>query len=505
MRQITDTWKSGVLFVLQYNCAIVRELLAEKCMGKDAKTMKRKTGKRLYTGLGIAVLAAAFTGQGAAAGNIWDCVETVDAEGRTVLQFEEVTITLPADWDGLYEYDVEGDGVTFYQTASREAGKEIGYENMGNIFRLNCSENYDFMDYLPNYTAIGNGEHGIYYISQPTDLTAYTDDDAVLEEYRDLRSDMDGIISSAEISVPGEGVIDEDSFEEDLGSVADDEYILKNSSSEKLTAADLEGMNVNQLQMAINEIYARHHRKFETQSIQDYFNQKSWYSGTVEAASFDAGVLSLTEQENIALILSGMNGKQSTDNASDSQVQKTMYATTGVNLRDQASTDGKILSVVLSGARVEVTGQAVNGWMPVRYQGMNGYISEEYLRDWQYAQTNTDQTEQTEQAQEPADSTDETESYLESLGRTSVQKESGMFDSDGIISDENSGMGYVHGTVTWRDGNNFGLQTADGTEISLNFVTSKIQEEYVDALQPGVEADIVYNPTINEVEAMTLY
>ncbi|SDF77239.1 SH3 domain-containing protein [Marvinbryantia formatexigens] len=478
------------------------KILGKKIYKEGCEKMEKKTGRRIYFGLGSAMLAAALAGQCAAAENIWDCVETTDAQGRSVLQFEEVAVTIPADWNGLYEYEEDGDGVTFYQIASREKGREDGYDYMGNIFRLNCSENYDFMDYLPNYKLLGSGEHGVYYVTQPTDLRAYESDAAILEEYRNLQDDMEWIIDNTVISSPGEGAIDEDSFAEDMGSIAEDAYILENSFLGKLTAADLDGMNNTQLQMAINEIYARHHRKFETQSIQDYFNQKSWYSGTVEAADFNPGVLSQTEQENIAFILSSMSGEQETGTASAGQTLKKMYATTGVNLRDQASVEGKILAVVLSGAGVEITGQMTNGWMPVRYQGVNGYISAEYLSDWQYAPGDTDWTEQ-----DPEDNTGETESYLESLGSpgAKVEKEGGMFDSDGIIFGKNNDMGYVHGTVTWRDGNNFGLRTADGTEISLNFVTSKIQEEYVDALQPGVEADIVYNPAINEVEVMTLY
>ena len=41
------------------------------------------------------------------------------------------------------------------------------------------------------------------------------------------------------------------------------------------------------LQMAINEIYARHGRKFKTDSIREYFEGKSWYTGTIEPEAFD--------------------------------------------------------------------------------------------------------------------------------------------------------------------------------------------------------------------------
>lgn len=59
----------------------------------------------------------------------------------------------------------------------------------------------------------------------------------------------------------------------------DTDYILPDSSAKRLSEADLDGMNADELQMTINEIYARHHRKFVTKSIQQYFDEKSWYSG----------------------------------------------------------------------------------------------------------------------------------------------------------------------------------------------------------------------------------
>ena len=54
--------------------------------------------------------------------------------------------------------------------------------------------------------------------------------------------------------------------------------------------------------LARNEIYARHGRKFIDTQIQAYFNSKSWYHGTVEAADFDASVLSSIERTNISFI-----------------------------------------------------------------------------------------------------------------------------------------------------------------------------------------------------------
>ena len=50
-------------------------------------------------------------------------------------------------------------------------------------------------------------------------------------------------------------------------------------------------------ELAKNEIYARHGRKFVTQRIADYFNSKSWYKGTVEPETFDADTSVFNEYE----------------------------------------------------------------------------------------------------------------------------------------------------------------------------------------------------------------
>lgn len=83
------------------------------------------------------------------------------------------------------------------------------------------------------------------------------------------------------------------------------EYILPNSDSAYLTDADLAGLNKEQLRLARNEILARHGRMFRDQGLQDYFNSKSWYVGTIPADTWDAtmgGVYNDYEAYNIELI-----------------------------------------------------------------------------------------------------------------------------------------------------------------------------------------------------------
>lgn len=83
---------------------------------------------------------------------------------------------------------------------------------------------------------------------------------------------------------------------------ASGDYILPDSNKRLLTDDDLEGLSANELMLARNEIYARHGRKFVDEQIQTYFDSKSWYKGTVEAAAFDTSVLSDIERKNISFI-----------------------------------------------------------------------------------------------------------------------------------------------------------------------------------------------------------
>ena len=70
-------------------------------------------------------------------------------------------------------------------------------------------------------------------------------------------------------------------------SSTDDGYIISDSSIRELTDSDLSGLSKSKLRIARNEIYARHHRKFDSADLQIYFDKKSWYSGTIEPSDFD--------------------------------------------------------------------------------------------------------------------------------------------------------------------------------------------------------------------------
>ena len=75
------------------------------------------------------------------------------------------------------------------------------------------------------------------------------------------------------------------------------EYFFPESSNRYLTDEEISAYSSDQLELAKNEIYARHGRQFVTDYIADYFNSKSWYKGTVEPETFDADTSVLNEYE----------------------------------------------------------------------------------------------------------------------------------------------------------------------------------------------------------------
>ncbi len=80
---------------------------------------------------------------------------------------------------------------------------------------------------------------------------------------------------------------DNQSGSQETGDTSDSEYMLPNSDSEYISDSDLDGLTPDECRLALNEIYARHGRKFNDPDYQAYFNSKSWYNGTIDPDDFD--------------------------------------------------------------------------------------------------------------------------------------------------------------------------------------------------------------------------
>ncbi|MDO4274651.1 MAG: YARHG domain-containing protein [Eubacteriales bacterium] len=80
------------------------------------------------------------------------------------------------------------------------------------------------------------------------------------------------------------------------------DYYFPESDSRYLTDDEISSYSSSDLELAKNEIYARHGRQFVTERIADYFKSKPWYQGTIDPETFDAQQDSIFNEYEIANI-----------------------------------------------------------------------------------------------------------------------------------------------------------------------------------------------------------
>jgi hypothetical protein len=80
----------------------------------------------------------------------------------------------------------------------------------------------------------------------------------------------------------------------------DSEYVLPGSDSEYIDEAVIASLSAEELRLARNEIYARHGRIFQDETLAAYFGSKSWYVPLYEASAFDALGDSILNEYEIA-------------------------------------------------------------------------------------------------------------------------------------------------------------------------------------------------------------
>mgnify|MGYP004444623627 CR=1 FL=1 len=255
------------------------------------------------------------TSSNAAAEGFWDFTSSWTADGNICMDFPEFDITIPSSWNGRFRVGTTEDCITFYNTKSRDLyTSELGYANGGTLFTIGRSTDFSFYN-LPSFEVLAEEPDFAYYAAYVTDYQAYYKDTSAKDDYDSMYRDISWIISTVRMKNGIGGEVMQSPLVE-IPATGNSDYLLPESSSGKLTADDIAGMDENELQMAINEIYARHHRKFILPEVQAYFNAKSWYEGSIEAADFDTSVISSLEWDNINFLLKAMRSRTSVSPAS---------------------------------------------------------------------------------------------------------------------------------------------------------------------------------------------
>lgn len=87
-------------------------------------------------------------------------------------------------------------------------------------------------------------------------------------------------------------------------SLGKGDYIIPDSDKRKLTENDLQGLSKQNIDLARNEIYARHGYIFKTALYKNYFEKKSWYKPDM---NFSESIFSEIEKYNVKFILDYVN------------------------------------------------------------------------------------------------------------------------------------------------------------------------------------------------------
>ena len=114
--------------------------------------------------------------------------------------FPDISLCLPASWEGRFTVVRDEFGLAFYHTASYEKFLEEGLEDGGFLFRLCASADEDFRDLLA-YEYLGYSEHaGLhFYLTLPPEYTAYQEE-AIMADYNDMAEDLETVIEMARIA-----------------------------------------------------------------------------------------------------------------------------------------------------------------------------------------------------------------------------------------------------------------------------------------------------------------
>lgn len=206
-------------------------------------------------------------------------------------QRDENRLDLIGDWT------IDSDRTNNENTDSlrRTFGSSLSYG-----YGLTFSSNGTFSWYI----AAGNGGEGTYKVNEMSISCEYTDYEENQKQFIDMNWDEGEILMKLDW---GGGAYKVYWMKQNSDGSSDtikesEDYILPDSDSRYLTDSDVRGLSANELMLARNEIYARHGRKFKDSELQNYFNSKSWYRGTVDPDDFSTDVFNEYENKNLEMI-----------------------------------------------------------------------------------------------------------------------------------------------------------------------------------------------------------
>ena len=153
----------------------------------------KKSLRKIIAAICMGTMLLSCTSYGAdSSQNLMAYTDNVLSDGSLIYYFEEVAVTLPADWQGKVQIETTDNSATFYHKASHEKWQEKYGQEGGKLFTLSCTVNHDFQE-LPDFTYIGFSDQSVmnYFMIFPTDFQAYTDDSAIAAEFQQMNTEID--------------------------------------------------------------------------------------------------------------------------------------------------------------------------------------------------------------------------------------------------------------------------------------------------------------------------
>lgn len=252
-----------------------------------------------------------------------DAVEHNDADLEMIEPNEE---TFSDNFEmGHSDIDIEGEVLSIRDKYDRIMDKVMGgqlnvsiitegvtaYQSGDSVQAVFVNKGVDGYDYSRKYYFDDNHLMFAYYEGSDAHRLYFKNDKLFRWRYSPVASNpqdaenYDGDYADGYQELEDYAVRESYTFLNDMETVDEDvaDYILPNSDSRYLTKSDLEGLSKEECRLARNELYARHGRKFDDETLTNYFSQFDWYHPTIDPDNFDESILNDVEIANRDLIV----------------------------------------------------------------------------------------------------------------------------------------------------------------------------------------------------------
>lgn len=235
--------------------------------------------------------------------------EYFEAEsGEDVVEFTGGCVYQDTEVDARLQFIISEDGSTFEQGAlsfNDVPQSDIitsalicrAFEDYAETYGINVEESDDSNVMGPGTEA----EIGSYDNDTQEQNADVSDEENYDESYDDYQQDYDEGYDDYQQDYDEdyeEYQQDYDEYYENLAS----QYIFQDSSIRLLEKQEVKELSKEECRLAKNEIYARHGRLFQDESLQEYFDSLDWYVGYIEPEDFDESVFNEIEKKNIQLL-----------------------------------------------------------------------------------------------------------------------------------------------------------------------------------------------------------